>query len=100
MQENVTNWPKRQLRIDQSCDGANVILIETSDRSRLLATRVIHYTPTELWECWSYIGYECSDLQTPQSSWLHADGGGKNLKTKYGEVARWGSEHDSITFWH
>jgi hypothetical protein len=70
-------------------------------QERLLATRVIHYTPTELiWECWSHIGCECGDLQKPQTSWPEFGGGGKNLKTRYGEVARWGSDDDRIKFWH
>lgn len=70
-------------------------------QERLLARRVIHYTPTELvWECWSYIGCECGDLQNPRTSWAQFAGGGKNLKTKYGEVARWGNDNERINFWH
>lgn len=70
-------------------------------QERLLATRVIHYTQTELvWECWSYIGCECGDLQNPQTGWPEFDGGGKNLKTKYGEVARWGNDNDRLKLWH
>lgn len=70
-------------------------------QERLLATRVIHYTPTELvWECWSYIGCECGDLQNPQTSWPQFAGGGKNLKTEFGKVARWGSDNDRMDFWH
>ena len=69
-------------------------------QERLLARRVIHYTPTELvWECWSHIECECGDLQKPQTSWPEF-GGGKNLKTEYGEIARWGADNARIKFWH
>lgn len=69
-------------------------------QERLLAKRVVHFTPTELvWECYSSIECECGDLQNPQTSWPEF-GIGKNLKTKYGEVVRWGSDTDRVEFWH
>jgi hypothetical protein len=69
-------------------------------QERMLAKRVVHFTPNELvWECQSLIDCECGDLQNPQTSWPQF-GLGKNLKTKHAEVARRGSDRDRIIFWH
>jgi hypothetical protein len=69
-------------------------------QERMLAKRVVHFTPYELiWECRSSVDCECGDLHNPQSSWSEF-GVGKNLKTKYGEVVKWGSDMDRVNFWH
>jgi hypothetical protein len=69
-------------------------------QERLLAKRVVHFTPSELvWECFSSIECECGDLQSPHTS-SPEFGKGKNLKTKYRDIVRWGSDMDRINFWH
>jgi hypothetical protein len=69
-------------------------------QERLLARRVVHFTPVELvWECRTCIDCECGDLSNPRTSWPEF-GIGKNLKTKYADVTRWGSDMDRINFWH
>jgi Heterokaryon incompatibility protein (HET) len=65
-----------------------------------LARRVVHFTPVELvWECRTCIDCECGDLSNPRTSWREF-GIGKNLKTEYGEITRWGSDMDRIKLWH
>ena len=69
-------------------------------QERLLARRVVHFTPSELvWECQSCIICECGDLQNPLTS-SPEFGVGRGLKTKYHEVTKWGSNLDRLNFWH
>lgn len=69
-------------------------------QERLLARRVVHFTPSELvWECRSCTICECGDLQNILTSWPEF-GAGRSLKTKYHEVTKWGSDLDRLNFWH
>ena len=80
--------------------GITPVWARVGFQERLLAKRVVHFTPSELvWECCSSVECECGDLQNPQTSWPEF-GIGKNLKSKYGEVVRWGSDADRINLWH
>lgn len=47
----------------------------------------------------SCLDCECGYLQNPKTS-RPEFGFGKNLKSRYGEVVRWGSDMDRINFWH
>lgn len=68
-------------------------------QERLLARRVVHYTPTELvWECSTCIDCECGDLRNPNTAWPEF-GIGKNMKTRYGEVVT-DSNIARLEFWH
>jgi hypothetical protein len=68
-------------------------------QERLLARRVVHYTPIELvWECSCSIDCECGDLQNPNTSWAEFKPG-KNLKTKYSDVLV-DSNMARLKFWH
>jgi hypothetical protein len=69
-------------------------------QERLLATRVVHFTPSELvWECRSGVDCECGDLQNPRTSWPEF-GVGKTFKSRFNEVVKWGSDLERIKFWH
>lgn len=69
-------------------------------QERLLARRIIHFTPSELiWECRSSVGCECGEMHDPTTA-PSEFGQGKNFKTKYYYTVIWGSDRDRLDFWH
>jgi len=70
-------------------------------QERLLARRVVHYTPTELvWECSFSIDCECGDLQNPNTSWAEF-GPGKDLKTNiqiFSSTVMWRGSNSGMIF--
>ncbi|PMD22331.1 hypothetical protein NA56DRAFT_538432, partial [Hyaloscypha hepaticicola] len=68
-------------------------------QEHLLATKIVHFMPAEVvWECRSSIKCECGDFQDPSGPAIYT-GPGKRFKSKYHEIARWGSRSERLKFW-
>jgi Heterokaryon incompatibility protein (HET) len=68
-------------------------------QERLLARRVVHYTPQELvWECESTCWCECGQLDRTVSNKGRFPTL-KSFKARYAEVVKYGSDRDRLELW-
>lgn len=83
-----------------TADGLPLFERAWAFQERLLARRVVHYTPTELvWECRSAAACECGDLADPSTASGEYDVG-ETFKTAYGRMVHAASTPQKVNFWN
>ncbi len=70
-------------------------------QERLLARRVVHFTPYELvWECRTFVNCECGELLYPTMNVDPDFGDGKDFKTAYGDAVLNDGVDSRMKCWH